>query len=53
MQFRRKSDQAYSEVKMVIQAIDAEPALSQIGQDLLLIRSQMKDNSPEKTVLEI
>ena len=53
MQFRRNSDQAYSEVKMVIQAIDAEPALSQIGQDLLLIRSQMKDKSPEKTVLEI
>ena len=53
MQFRRKSDQAYSEVKMIIQAIDAEPALSQLGEDLLLIRSKMKDKSPEKTVLEI
>ena len=53
MQFRRKSDQAYSEVKMVIQAVEAEPALSKVAEDLLLISSKMKDNSPEKTVLEI
>ena len=53
MQFRRKSDQAYSEIKMVIQAVEAEPALSKVAEDLLLISSKMKDNSPEKTVLEI
>lgn len=53
LQFRRISDQAYSEVKMVITAVDAEPALSQIGKEIRLIRSKIKDNAPEKTVLEI
>ena len=53
LQFRRKSDQAYSEVKMVIQAVDAEPALSRLGEELLLIRSKVKDKSPDKTVSEI
>ena len=53
LQFRRISDQAYSEVKMVIKAVDAEPALSQLGKEIRLIRSKMKGNAPEKTVSEI
>jgi ABC-type molybdate transport system ATPase subunit len=35
VQFRRTSDQAYSEVKMVIQSVDAEPALSKLGKEIL------------------
>jgi len=38
---------------MVIKAVDAEPALSQLGKELRLIRSKIKDNAPEKTVSEI
>ena len=53
VQFRRTSDQAYSEVKMVIQSVDAEPALSQLGKEILLIRSEIRNDSQEKTVNEI
>ena len=50
VQFRRISDQTYSEVKMVIQSVDAEPALSQLGKEILLIRSKIRNDSREKTV---
>ena len=53
MQFRRNSDQAYSEVKTIIQAVAAEPALSQLSKEILLISSKIDDNSPEKTVSDI
>ena len=53
VQFRRTSDQTYSEVKMVIQSVDAEPALSQLGKEILLIRSEIRNDSQEKTVNEI
>ena len=53
VQFRRTSDQTYSEVKMVIQSVDAEPALSQLGKEILLIRSKIRNDSQEKTVNEI
>ena len=53
MQFRRKSDQAYSEVNKIIQAVDAEPVLSQLGNEILLIRSKIKDNASEKIVSDI
>jgi tripartite ATP-independent transporter DctM subunit len=53
MQFRRNSDQAYSEVKTIIQAVDAEPALSQLSREILLISSKIDDNSREKTVSDI
>ena len=53
VQFRRTSDQTYSEVKMVIQSVDAEPALARLGKEILLIRSKIRDDSQEKTVDEI
>ena len=53
VQFRRTSDQTYSEVKMVIQSVDAEPALAQLGKEILLIRSKIRNGSQEKTVDEI
>ena len=53
LQFRRTSDQTYSEVKMVVQSVDAEPALSQLAKEILLIRSKIRDDSREKTVNEI
>ena len=53
MQFRRKSDQAYSEVKTIIQAVEAQSALSQLRKEILLIRSKIEDSSPEKTVSDI
>ena len=53
VQFRRTSDQTYSGVKMVIQSVDAEPALSQLGKEVLLIRSKIRNDSREKTVNEI
>ena len=53
VQFRRTSDQTYSGVKMVIQSVDAEPALSQLGRKVLLIRSEIRNDSQEKTVNEI
>ena len=53
VQFRRTSDQTYSGVKMVIQSVDAEPALSQLGKEILLIRSKIRNDSQEKTVNEI
>ena len=53
VQFRRTSDQTYSGVKMVIQSVDAEPALSQLGRKVLLIRSEIRNDSREKTVNEI
>ena len=53
VQFRRTSDQTYSEVKMVIQSVDAEPALAQLGKEILLIRAKIRSSSQEKTVDEI
>ena len=53
VQFRRTSDQTYSGVKMVIKSVDAEPALSQLGRKVLLIRSEIRNDSLEKTVNEI
>ena len=53
VQFRRTSDQAYSEVKMVIQSVDAEPTLSQLGKEILSIRSKIRSDPQEKTINEI
>ena len=38
---------------MVIKSVDAEPALSQLGRKVLLIRSEIRNDSLEKTVNEI
>ena len=38
---------------MVIKSLDAEPALSQLGRKVLLIRSEIRNDSLEKTVNEI
>ena len=53
MQFRRKSDQAYSEVRMIIRAVDAEPKLSLIGNQIRSIRSKIKSESFEEALLDI
>ena len=45
MQFRRKSDQAYSEVRMVIKTVDAAPRLTQISDQLRTVQSQIQNNS--------
>jgi TRAP-type C4-dicarboxylate transport system permease large subunit len=44
MQFRRKSDQAYSEVRMIINAVEAVPKLSQISDQLRTVRRQIQNN---------
>ena len=45
MQFRRKSDQAYTEVRMIISAVEAAPELSQISDKLRAVREQIQNNS--------
>ena len=53
MQFRRKSDQAYSEVRMVINAIDAAPRLSQISDQLRTVKSQIQNNSLDTALSDV
>ena len=53
MQFRRKSDQAYSEVRMVINAVDAAPRLSQISDKLRTIKSQIQNNSLDTVLNDV
>ena len=53
MQFRRKSDQAYSEVRMIINAVDAVPKLSQISDQLRTIRSQIQNNSLDTALRDV
>jgi hypothetical protein len=38
---------------MVIQSVDAEPALSQLGKEILSIRSKIRSDPQEKTINEI
>ena len=53
MQFRRKSDQAYSEVRMVIKAVDAAPRLTQISDQLRNVKSQIKNNSLDTALSDV
>ena len=45
MQFRRQSDQAYADIRMLVHAIDAESELAVIGDELRQIRSTI-NNAP-------
>ena len=53
MQFRRKSDQAYSEVRMVIKAVDAAPRLTQINDQLRTVKSQIQNNSLDTALSDV
>ena len=48
LQFRHEYLTRPIQVKMVIKAVDAEPALSQLGKEIRLIRSKMKGNAQKK-----
>jgi hypothetical protein len=53
MQFRRKSDQAYTEVRMIISAVEAAPELSQISDKLRAVRRQIQNNSLDSALRDV
>jgi tripartite ATP-independent transporter DctM subunit len=53
LQFRRLSDQAYSEVRMITSAVEAAPKLSQVTNQLRAVKSQIQNNSLDPALLEI
>ena len=53
MQFRRKSDQAYTEVRMIISAVEAAPELSQISDKLRAVRGQIQNNSLDLALRDV
>ena len=53
MQFRRKSDQAYSEVRMIVNAVDAEPKLSQISEKIRTIKTKVENNAIDLALLDV
>ena len=44
-QFKRNSDQAYSEVRMIIDAVNTEPRLSEINEKILTIQTKINKNA--------
>jgi hypothetical protein len=53
LQFRRKSDQSYSEVRMIIGAVEAAPKLTEISKHILAVRDKIEVGSMELSRLEI
>ena len=53
LQFRRLSDQAYSEVRMITSAVEAAPKLFQVTNQLRAVKSQIQNNSLDLALLEI
>ncbi len=53
MQFRRTSDQAYSEVRTIIKTVDATLALTKISDDIMAIRGKVEDGLMDLALLEV
>ena len=53
MQFRRKSDQVYTEVRMIISAVEAAPELSQISDKIRAVRRQIQNNSLDSALRDV
>jgi predicted nucleic acid-binding Zn-ribbon protein len=53
MQFRRKSDQAYSAVLMIINAVDAAPKLSQISKQIRTVRGKIQSDSIDVALRDV
>jgi hypothetical protein len=53
MQFRRQSDQAYSEIRGIVKSINSVSILDDVRQDLLNVRARLDQQSVDEALSEI